>query len=170
MPDANRRHPNVVHLTEVEPRTVSAGTRFAFTTRWFTRATGARGVGCSWFEVPPGKTAFPAHYHCANEESAYVLEGEATLRIGDRTVPIRAGDYVTFPVGPEAVHEIVNTGTTPLRYLAFSTLLPTEVVGYPDSRKIGTTATARFGEQPWIRGLFREGSSVDYYDGEKMEP
>jgi uncharacterized cupin superfamily protein len=170
MPDPTRRHPNVVNLSEVEPRTVSAGTRFGFTTRWFTRATGAKGVGCSWFEVPPGKTAFPAHYHCANEESVYVLEGVGTLRIGDRTLPLRAGDYVTFPVGPEAAHEILNTSAAPLRYLAFSTLLPVEIVGYPDSKKLGVAATARFGEPPWLRALYREGAKVDYYDGEKMDP
>jgi uncharacterized cupin superfamily protein len=170
MPDATRRHPNVVHLSEVEPRTVSAGTRFGFTTRWFTRATGAQGVGCSWFEVPPGKTAFAMHYHCANEESTYVLEGEGTLRIGGQTLEIRAGDYMTFPVGPDAAHEIVNTGSTPLRYLAFSTLLTTDVVVYPDSGKISAMAAPRFGEAPWVRATFRESEQVGYYDGEKLEP
>ena len=169
MPEPTRRHPNVVNFSEVEPRTVSAGTRFAFTTRWFTRATAAKGVGCSWFEVPPGKSAFPTHYHCANEESAYVLEGEGTVRIGDRTLPIRAGDYVTFPVGPDFAHEIVNTSSQPLRYLAFSTLLPVEVVGYPDSRKIAAAATARFGEPPWVRAIFRQETQVEYYDREKID-
>jgi uncharacterized cupin superfamily protein len=169
MSEASRRHPHVANLDEIEPRSVSQG-RFTFRTRWFTRATGARGIGCSWFEVPPGRTAFPAHYHCANEESAFVLEGEGTLRIGAQTVKLRAGDYVTLPTGPDAAHQIVNTGTGPLRYLAFSTLLPTEVVGYPDSSKLGASGTRAFGEAPWIRAIFRLGEQVGYYDGEKMEP
>jgi uncharacterized cupin superfamily protein len=169
MPEENRRHPNVANLSEVQPRTVSQGSRFAFTTRWFTRATGAKGLGCSWFEVPPGKTAFPKHFHCANEEGAYILEGEGTLQLGSQRIPIRAGDYVTFPIGPDAAHQIVNTGTAPLRYLALSTLVPTEVVGYPDSRKVGVAATSRFGEAPWMRGIFRQDSTVDYYEGEGVD-
>jgi uncharacterized cupin superfamily protein len=85
-------------------------------------------------------------------------------------VSIRAGDYVTFPTGPDGAHQIVNTGASPLRYLAFSTLLPTEVVGYPDSEKIGVLATSRFGEAPWVRSIFRLKDEVGYYDGEKTDP
>jgi uncharacterized cupin superfamily protein len=169
MPDETRRHPNVANLSEIQPRSVSQGARFAFTTRWFTRATGAKGLGCSWFEVPPGKTAFPAHYHSANEEAAFILEGEGTVHLGRQKIPVRAGDYITFPVGPDAAHQIVNTGTAPLRYLAFSTLISTEVVGYPDSRKVGVSASTRFGESPWIRGVFRQDSTVDYYEGERTD-
>jgi uncharacterized cupin superfamily protein len=168
MPDVPRRHPNVVNLSEVEPRSESTG-RFAFSTRWFTRATGAKGVGCSWFEVPPGRTAFPAHYHCANEEAVFVLEGEGTLHLGDRMILIRAGDYATFPVGPEGAHQIVNTGQAPLRYLAMSTLLPVDVVGYPDSKKVGVMARPGFGERPWLRSVFKSDSEVDYYSGEKLD-
>jgi uncharacterized cupin superfamily protein len=168
MPDRPRRHPNVVNLSEVEPRSESTG-RFAFSTRWFTRATGAKGVGCSWFEVLPGQTAFPAHYHCANEEAVFVLEGEGTLHLGDRMILIRAGDYATFPVGPDGAHQIVNTGHAPLRYLAMSTLLPVDVVGYPDSKKVGVMARAGFGERPWLRSVFKADSEVDYYSGEKLD-
>jgi uncharacterized cupin superfamily protein len=164
-----RRHPNVVNLDEVEPRTASHGNRFAFSTRWFTRATGARGVGCSWFEVPPGKTAFPTHYHCANEEGAFILEGEGTVHIGDRAIPVRAGDYICFPVGPDAAHQIMNTGRGPLRYLAFSTLLPTEVVGYPDSKKLAAQSRPAFGQPPWANHIFRLESAVGYYDGEPTD-
>jgi uncharacterized cupin superfamily protein len=169
MADEKRRHPNVVNLSEIEPRTATHGGRFALSTRWFTRATGAKGVGCSWFEVPPGRTAFPNHYHCANEEAAFILEGEGTLRIGAATVDVRAGDYVTFPTGPDASHELTNTGGGPLRYLAFSTLVPVDIVGYPDSGKVGAAATQRFGEPPWVRAIFRLQDQVDYYAGEKMD-
>src|SRR2546427_13010010 len=70
------------------------------------------------------------------------LEGEGSARIGDATVRLRAGDYVTFPTGPESAHILTNTGAGPLRYLCFSTLPTTEVVGYPDSKKIGAMAAA----------------------------
>jgi uncharacterized cupin superfamily protein len=160
-----RRHPNVVHHSELTPGEMSKGTRFALKNRLLGRATGARGIGCSMYEVPPGKTAFPNHYHCANEESIYVLEGTGTLHIGADQVPVKAGDYATFPVGPAHTHQLLNTGEVPLCYLCFSTLIPTEVVGYPNSKKIGALSINSAGEQQ-VRIVVRESSAVDYYDGE----
>jgi len=160
-----RRHPNVVNLTELKAGGFEKGGRFALANRPLGRATGARGIGCSWYEVPPGRTAFPNHYHCANEESLYVLEGTGTLRIGQDEVPVGPGDYATFPVGPACTHQLLNTGTGPLRYLCFSTLLPTEVVGYPDSKKIGAMGYTAAGES-MVRIMVRQDSGVDYYEGE----
>jgi uncharacterized cupin superfamily protein len=165
MNTVTRRHPNVVNLTELEAGGFGKGERFALANRALGRATGARGIGCSWYEVPPGKTAFPNDYHCANEESLYVLEGSGTLRIGQDEVPVGPGDYATFPVGPACTHQLLNTGTGPLRYLCFSTLLPTEVVGYPDSKKISAMGYTAAGE-PMVRIMVRQESGVDYYDGE----
>jgi uncharacterized cupin superfamily protein len=165
MPEIVRRHPNVVNTSELKAGGFSRGTRFAMSNYVLGQATGARGIGCSLYEVPPGKTAFPNHYHCANEESIYVLEGTGTLRIGADEVAVGAGDYATFPTGPAHAHLLINTGCTPLRYLCFSTLIPTEVVGYPDSGKIGAMSFSESGT-PQVRRMFRENSHVDYYDGE----
>ena len=98
---ADRRHPCVIHLSEATTNTTEKGKRFGATSKQLGRPTGASGIGCSWYEVPPGRRAFPLHYHCANEESIFVLEGEGTLRIGAERVAVRAGDYITMPPGPE---------------------------------------------------------------------
>src|SRR6185503_12001505 len=95
-------------------------------------------------EVEPGRAAFPHHFHCVNEESIYVLEGEGALRIGKDTVAVKAGDYVTFPTGPDFAHQLKNTGTQNIRYLRFSTLSSAEVVGYPDSKKIGAAGAPSY--------------------------
>jgi uncharacterized cupin superfamily protein len=105
-----------------------------------------------------------------NEEAMFVLEGEGILRIGDAEVPIRAGDYATFPVGPAHAHQVRNTGQGPLRYLGMSTLHTAEVVGYPDSKKIGalaapSPAAAMKGEH-WMRIIVKEGTGVPYFEGE----
>ncbi|HZA13144.1 MAG TPA: cupin domain-containing protein [Myxococcaceae bacterium] len=171
MSSSGRRHPNVVNVEELEPRAMSKGSRFACTTRRLGFESGGRGIGCSWYEIQPGRTAFPAHYHCANEEAVFVLEGEGTLRVGQANVALRAGDYVTLPPGPDHAHQIVNTGSAPLRYLALSTLHTTEVVGYPDSGKIGVmaAATPEAMLKPWVREIFRQDTHVDYYEGEKTD-
>ncbi len=173
MNDVKRRHPNVANLKEVEPQGQEKGTRFGHAMRWLGMATGGRGIGCSWIEVPPGRTAFPLHYHCANEEALFVLGGEGTLRIGKETVLLRQGDYVTFPPGEEYAHQLTNTGKTPLQYLALSTLQTTEIVGYPESEKVGAANFAFDSSgKPTVRlrALFRRSSQVtDYYDGERVD-
>jgi uncharacterized cupin superfamily protein len=167
---ADRRHPNVINLAEAEPRTLETGTKFGGTFKSLGGSAGGAAIGCSWYEVKPGRAAYPCHFHCANEEAAFILEGEGTARIGDATVAVRAGDYIAFPVGPAHAHQIRNTGTTPLRYLTLSTLNRTEVVGYPDSKKIGAMASpsyeAAMKGQHWIRYIGLESSAVPYFEGE----
>jgi uncharacterized cupin superfamily protein len=167
------RHAHVVNVAELEGKVALTGTRFASTRKALGAATSARGIGCSWYEVPAGRSAFPRHFHCANEEAIYVLEGEGTLRLGDETLALTAGDYASIPVGPSHAHELVNSGTVPLRYLCLSTLHPAEVVGYPDSKKVlaqgaGAPGPGSSGE-PWIRLVVFEASSVEYFDGEDVE-
>ena len=168
-----RRNPKVVNVDEIEARKIGAGTKFGATMKHFGFATGAKAIGCTWYEVDPGKAAFPRHFHCVNEESLFVLDGEATLRIGDENVSVRAGDYVTMPIGPEYSHQLRNTGSGVLRYLCFSTLSTGDVIGYPDSKKVGAMAApsmdAALKGQHWVRVLTFEPSQVGYYDGEQVD-
>jgi uncharacterized cupin superfamily protein len=166
-----RRHPNVVNLDEAEGHPAEIGSKMGATSmRSLGRATGARTTGCTYYEVAPGSAAFPHHFHCIVEETIFVLEGVGTLRIGGDTVPVRAGDYATFPVGPQAAHQLRNTGAGVLRYLCFSDRSHADIVAYPDSRKIGAMAVPpeRDATAPWVRLMVREGSDVDYFEGEDI--
>jgi uncharacterized cupin superfamily protein len=169
---AERRHPQVANVDEVEGRTMTEGTKFGATRKLLGHATGAKGIGCSWHEVQPGRSAYPRHYHCVAEESLFVLEGEGTLKIGNSTVEVRKNDYLTFPTGPDHAHILTNSGKNPLRYLAFSVLGNADIVGYPDSKKIGVGAAASYEAamkgQFWIRTLLKEGPSAGYYEGEDV--
>lgn len=167
-----RRHPCVINLSEATARSSEKGTRFGFTNKILGQATGATGIGASWYEVPPGRTAFPLHFHCAAEEAIFILEGEGTLRIGTETVAVRTGDYITFPVGPDHAHQLINTGAAPLRYLCLSTLPQADVVGYPDSKKVGARGVPpgwKFPGPAWVRVICRADSMLDYYDGETID-
>jgi uncharacterized cupin superfamily protein len=168
---SERRHPHVVNLAEVEakPSMATAGSKFGATTRQLAAPAGGRGIGCSWYEVEPGKTAFPFHWHAANEEVVYVLEGEGTLRMGEARVPVRAGDYIAMPPGPDGAHQLLNTGSAPLRYLCFSTMHSVEVVGYPDSKKIGAVAREPGATKPWLRQLHFEENQKGYFDREEID-
>lgn len=65
----------------------------------------------------------------------------------------------------EVAHQIINTGTTTMRYLALSTLVDVETCEYPDSQKI-SVVTGQRGERG-LRKMFRAEATVDYYDREK---
>jgi uncharacterized cupin superfamily protein len=134
---------------------------FAFRRKRLGAAVGAKGLGVSWFEIQPGKKAFPFHYHLANDEAVFVLEGEGVLRSGEEETPLRAGDYVAFVPGPPG-HQIINRSQGPLRYLAISTMREPEVAVYPDSKKVGVLSRAH-----GMSSVHRQGDAVDYYEGEK---
>ena len=121
---------------------------------------GAKKLGYNLTAVPPGKRAYPFHNHRLNEEMFYILEGRGEVRIGAETFPIRAGDFIACPPGgPELAHQIVNTGTAELKYLAVSTMQGPEVCESPDSGKIGVLADS-------IRYVNRSDSQVGYWEGE----
>jgi uncharacterized cupin superfamily protein len=164
------RHPNVTNVDELEWEPgPSHGSRFGSQRKPLAAKSKGRSLGCTLYEVAPGKRAFPMHAHLANEEAIFVLEGEGTMRMGDRDFPVRAGDYVTMPPGKESAHQLVNTSKAPIRYLCFSTMRSPEIAFYPDSGKVGLSAVA---EQDRMRILFKRsaalaGTMADYFDGEE---
>lgn len=169
-----KKHPNITNLDEVEARKVQKGSKFSYSAKRLGALSGGQSLGCSWFEIEPGRTSFPHHFHCANEEAIFILDGRGEMRINENSVTVEKNDYIAFPVGPEHSHSLKNIGTTPLRYLCFSTLIPTEVVGYPDSKKVAAVGSKDISKgifstpDVWIRLLVKEQVSVDYYDGEEI--
>jgi uncharacterized cupin superfamily protein len=159
----------IVHENEVGWVELSHGERIAFKRKLLGQATGAEKLGCSLFEVAPGKRAWPFHYHFANEEALYILEGSGTLRLGAEEFPIGQGHFVALRSGPQGAHQLINTGPVALRYICFSTMIGPEVCGYPDSGKLGIIAgraPGGAGRVSAMRKCFREASEVDYYQGE----
>ncbi|MFB6309891.1 MAG: cupin domain-containing protein [Salinirussus sp.] len=133
-------------------------------------ATENEDLGCSLYELPSGKRGWPYHYHTGNAEAVYVIAGEGELRgPDDEKITLEKGTYVALPAGPSGAHRLRNTGDSPLRYLAFSTMNDPDVLRYPDSDKIGVMAGAPPGgnsDERFIGGFFPADATVDYWDGE----
>ena len=127
--------------------------------------TVARKLGAGVDIVPPGKCACPYHFHYAQEEMFVILEGEGTLRVAGEMIPIRAGDVVGIPPGPEYPHQIINTSNAPLKYLSISTQEVPEVCEYPDSGKYLAYSRTK---GPLLDGgrMHRPIADLDYWDGE----
>jgi uncharacterized cupin superfamily protein len=132
-------------------------------------AAGGDRLGCSLYELPAGKRAWPYHYHAGNEEALYALSGTGRLRLDGETHPLEPGDYVAFPEGEESAHQVTNPGDDPFRYLVVSTMDEPEVLGYPDSGKVGVMVGDPPGGDEAARdfeGYFRTDDAVDFWDGE----
>ena len=130
---------------------------------------GASKLGYNITVVPAGKRAFPLHNHHGNEEMFFILSGSGELRMGEERCTLRAGDFIACPAGgKELAHQILNTGTEELRYLAVSTMIYPEVVEYPDSGKLGAMSRQlqADGTLRVVRHIGRDGASLDYWEGE----
>ena len=158
---------NIVHSEDVPAVDLARG-KFGSRRRRLSVAAGGSKLGCSLFEIPPGKRAFPFHYHVVNEEAFYVLEGTGRLRFGAEEHEVVAGDYVCFPPGPECAHQLRNDGPGTLKILAMSTMSAPEIAYYPDSKKIGILGERSPDGTLNVR-LVRDEPSLGYYDGEEGE-
>jgi uncharacterized cupin superfamily protein len=119
-------------------------------------------IGVSVWELPPGQTAYPYHFHLAEEEVLVVLDGRPALRTTDGWRRLERGEVVRFPVGEAGAHQVANDTGEAIRFLAVSTHGAPDVVLYPDEGKLG--AVERRPDGSGLKAYFRVGDAVDYND------
>jgi uncharacterized cupin superfamily protein len=157
-----------VNLQDVEFTDIEENGYYTSRRAQFSAGIGARKLGYNLTELPPGKAQCPFHAHRAEEEMFLILEGEGELRYGAERYKIRAHDVIACPTGDgTTAHQIINTGSTTMRYLALSNLSEIEVCEYPDSNKTGVHA-----DEPQGHGLhkmFRSEQTFEYYDRESNQ-
>ena len=151
----------VVNIDELALEHFERGEKFACDAVRVGPLLGAKDLGYSYDVVQPGKRSCPFHSHRAEEEMFFVVKGAGTLRYGNETRRIRAGDFICCPTGgPETAHQIINDSDAELAYISVSTMMPAEVCEYPDSGKIG--AFGRGG----MRHMTPAGAAIDYWKDE----
>jgi uncharacterized cupin superfamily protein len=134
--------------------------RFGSRFRHLTRAVmGARPyhVGVAIEELPPGKQTCPFHFHMLEEEHLLMLEGECTLRLGEKRIRFVAGDYACFPAGVKVGHCLINETDKVCRYVVIGEDNPNESCVYPDSNKVSNR---------WLGERYDRAARREYFDGE----
>jgi uncharacterized cupin superfamily protein len=126
--------------------------------------TAAQKLGASFDILAPGKCGCPYHLHHAQEEMFVILEGIGTLRVAGEKLPLKAGDVIFIPAGPDYPHQIINTSQEPLKYLSISTKETPEICEYPDSGKYLAEGSRR--STAPFEVIERRGPGLDYWDGE----
>ncbi len=165
----SQKHRQLVNVAELDWVVQENGDTFRVERKQLGAKAQGQRLGCSLLRLGPGKRAWPKHYHLANEEAIFILKGSGLLRIGEREVPVRTGDYIALPVGAEFAHQLTNNGRESLEYLCMSTMIEPDVMGYPDSGKIGVAAGAAPGGDRAKRTLlkfFPQDADVPYWKDE----
>ncbi len=121
-------------------------------------------LGVNVTAVKPGKAAYPFHSHRANDELFLILAGCGELRLGEQRHAVKEGDLIGCPAGnASSAHQLINTGSSELRYLAVSTQIDPEVCEYPDSGKIGAYCGD---DDTGLMHLSRSIDAANYWQGE----
>ncbi len=131
---------------------------------------GARKLGAMLTILEPGKRAFPFHRHHAIEEMFYIIEGTGEYRYGGEAHQIRPGDLLSAPVGEGTeAHQVVNTGKATMKFLAFSTMDPVDIVEYPDSGKARMYSAGPDGDprKARLNRLIGDAGNADFFAGEE---
>lgn len=123
-----------VHEDEIDVHTWYAGTDRELRARALCDVGGRSKVGVGLLELLPGCNTKPAHYHTREEEHLYVLQGSATLHLGDERYRLTGGSYVCFPAGQALPHYLQNDSAAVFRYLMIGERLVDDGVIHDDDR------------------------------------
>jgi uncharacterized cupin superfamily protein len=82
-------------------------------------------------ELPPGSSSGHRHWHEAEDEMLYLLQGHAVL-VEDTETPLGPGDCACWPAGTPVGHRVDNRSDLPVRYLVVGTRLERDVIHYTD--------------------------------------
>jgi uncharacterized cupin superfamily protein len=84
--------------------------------------------------VKPGAVSTKYHSHSLQEEFFLILRGCATLRIGDQSITVKAGDFFAKPAGKGIAHQFINDGDQELEILDCGVKHKNDLVEYPDEQ------------------------------------
>lgn len=96
-------------------------------------AGGLADFGVNLLELAPGAWSSQRHWHSAEDEFIWVLEGAVTLIDDAGEHLLRAGECAAFAKGDPHGHHLVNHSTTPARCLEVGSRRPQDdACTYPD--------------------------------------
>lgn len=105
-------------------------------TLWLSEAAGLTQFGALIEILEPGSLSSLKHWHSAEDELLYVLEGEVTLIEGATETILRAGDVAAFKAGVAIGHHLHNRSEQPTRCLVMGTRAPIDKITYPDHDRV----------------------------------
>jgi uncharacterized cupin superfamily protein len=107
-------------------------------------AGGLTDFGVNLMHLPPANWSSQRHWHSAEDEVIYVLEGELTLvEDGGETV-LRGGECAAFRKGSGNGHHLINKSAAMAVYLEVGARSPADVTICSDVDMMSSNADGRF--------------------------
>ncbi|MGZ2748171.1 cupin domain-containing protein [Burkholderia stagnalis] len=100
--------------------------------------------GVNLMRLPPGNWSSQRHWHSAEDEFVFILEGEVTLIEDDGETVLRAGDCAAFPKNSGNGHHLVNRSAATAVYLEVGSRSPADVITCSDVDMMSPSADGRF--------------------------
>lgn len=158
----------IVHADDGEWTEDGHGAAYALRRKFLARAAGLKQIGASLYELPPGKRNWPLHFHHANDEAFWFVSGTGLMRVGGAEHAVGPGTFVGCSRGDAAgAHQVMNTGSEPLRFLCVSGMQEPDVTEYPEQDKIGVFCGGAPGtpaEMRTVNETHRRSGAVSYWD------
>ncbi|NYE59519.1 putative cupin superfamily protein [Duganella sp. 1224] len=103
---------------------------------WISEPAGLTALGAFVHVLAPGTRSSIKHWHAAEDEFVYVLEGEVTVIEGTDEYLLGPGDAAAFPQGSAVGHYLWNKSAAAARCLVAGTRAPVDQVTYPDHDRV----------------------------------
>jgi uncharacterized cupin superfamily protein len=107
-------------------------------------AAGLTDFGVNLMRLPPGGWSSQRHWHSAEDELVYVLEGEVVLVEEDGETMLRAGDCAAFPKNSGNGHHMINRSGSVAVYLEVGSRSPDDVITCSDVDMMSPSRDGRF--------------------------
>ena len=107
-------------------------------------AGGLVDFGVNLMRLPPGGWSSQRHWHSAEDEFVYVLEGEGVLVTDEGEQALRPGDCAGFPGGVANGHHIQNRSDRDLVLLEVGSRNPHDLTTCSDMDMMSSNADGRF--------------------------
>ena len=117
----------------VDPATVLQSEADGLTTLHLSVAGGLSQFGAYIETLAPGASSSNRHWHSAEDEFVYVLDGVVTLHDDDGLQDLSSGDAVAWRHGDPNAHRLINRGDAPCQYLIAGSRVAGDICHYPDS-------------------------------------
>jgi uncharacterized cupin superfamily protein len=95
-------------------------------------AAGLTQFGVNLQRLPPGGWSSQRHWHTAEDEFVWVLQGEVVLVTDGAEEVLRAGDCAGFKAGVNDGHHLQNRSTSEALILEIGSRRSDDVAEYPD--------------------------------------
>lgn len=88
--------------------------------------------GVNLTQLDPGAMSALFHSHETQDEFIYILQGTATVKVGNEEHLIHAGEFIGFKAGSGEAHHLINNSNGLVTYLEVGDRSPGDNVEYPD--------------------------------------